>query len=52
MQKAHIKNLKIVGSDWEIVEYELIEKETFKAVNFKHKNAITSDELIIKEIIE
>ena len=50
--KAHIKNLKIVGSDWEIVEYEIIQKTTFKATDYKHKNAITTDELLIKEIIE
>ncbi len=50
--KAHIRNLNIVGSDWEIIEYEIVEKQTFKAVEFKNKKAVTTDELIIKDIIE
>ncbi len=50
--KSHVKGLKIVGSDWEIVEYNLIEKETYKAVDYKSDKAITTDELIIKNIIE
>jgi hypothetical protein len=50
--KNHIKLVKVVGSDWEIVEFELIEKSVEKASLYKNKDAITTDELIIKNIIE
>lgn len=50
--KSHIKNLKIVGSDWEVVEYELVEVKRYKATEFKSDKSITSDEAYIKDIVE
>ncbi len=61
--KSHLKLLRLIGSDWEIVEFEslaiqdpkvqnAIENKTYKASDYRGRKSITTDELIIKDIIE